>query len=219
MKLRLALLIVAVVFALSVIPVGAQNAVRLDRPADGAPLQRIAKHLGLTQQQVEQIARIAKQYYGDVKAVMQSDIPKEQKKDRGATLKRQASEAVTAILTPEQREKAAKMRLVERLLSPRAAHKAGMFWALKQLDLTEAQRTQIKGILQQAREKANAVRADTALDDAAKRARLLELKKQTTDQVISVLTPEQQEKLKQLKQKQGPRPGGKTTGDGVRKTR
>lgn len=86
------------------------------------------------------------------------------------------------------------------LAGPKKAGKheggAKMRPALSRLDLTDAQKAQIKPILGAAREKIKAVRADASLTADAKKARMQAIRKDAKSQVAALLTPKQREKLR-----------------------
>lgn len=68
----------------------------------------------------------------------------------------------------------------------------------KRLQLTDEQKAKIKSIVDNAREQAQKIRADTTLPPAQKRKQLLDLRRNTRQQIGSVLTPEQRERLRKL---------------------
>lgn len=69
----------------------------------------------------------------------------------------------------------------------------------QELGLTDAQKTQIATILQTARQQSQAVKADTTLTPEAKKDKLKAIRKDAMTQVRALLTPEQIEKMKQLR--------------------
>ena len=73
------------------------------------------------------------------------------------------------------------------------------------LGLSDAQKAQIKTIMQSAQQQAKAIKADTSLTPEAKKAKMQELGKSARQQSLAVLTPEQREKLKALRQQRGQR--------------
>ncbi len=79
-----------------------------------------------------------------------------------------------------------------------AKHEGGakLRQVLTRLNLTEAQKAQIKPILQAAREKVKAVRADSSLTPDAKKAKMQAIRRDAKSQVAALLTPEQREKLR-----------------------
>jgi len=64
------------------------------------------------------------------------------------------------------------------------------------LNLTEDQKAQIKKIHEDAKAKADAVKANTSLSDADKKAKVKEIHHAAMKQVRGVLTPEQREQLR-----------------------
>lgn len=68
----------------------------------------------------------------------------------------------------------------------------------KWLQLSDEQKAKIRSILSNARERAQKVRADTSLTPAQKRQQLRDLRRSTRQEIGSVLTPEQREKLRKL---------------------
>lgn len=66
----------------------------------------------------------------------------------------------------------------------------------EKLGLTDAQVEQIKPILQDEMQAMKALREDTSIDKDAKKAKMMEIHKSHADQVLAILTPEQQAKFK-----------------------
>ena len=77
------------------------------------------------------------------------------------------------------------------------------------LNLTDDQKAQIKKIREDAKAKADAVKADTTLSDADKKARFREIRKSAMTESRKVLTAEQRA---QLKEKMKERRAAKTQG-------
>lgn len=85
-------------------------------------------------------------------------------------------------------------------------HGEGMF-AL--LNLTDEQKAQIKKIHEDAKAKADAVKADTALSDVDKKAKLREIRKSARMESSKVLTAEQRAQLKEkMKERRAAKPEG-----------
>ena len=72
------------------------------------------------------------------------------------------------------------------------------------LDLTDDQKAKIKPIVEDAMKATKAVREDTTLDKDAKREKLMEIFKSHVDQIVPILTADQQAKLKALREKARP---------------
>lgn len=73
----------------------------------------------------------------------------------------------------------------------------------KDLNLTADQQAQAEGIFKQTGDAIKALHADLSLTEDQKRAKMQELRKNTRDQLHALLTPEQQAKAKELREKHG----------------
>lgn len=78
------------------------------------------------------------------------------------------------------------------------AHQRGA-WFAQQLNLTDAQKVQIKTIMQDAKSKAQALRNDSTIPADQKKAQFMEIRKSAHQQIMQVLTPDQQKKMAQLR--------------------
>jgi len=93
-----------------------------------------------------------------------------------------------------------------------AAGRNGMAALAQKLNLTGQQKQQFRQIGQESHQQAVSVRSDSSLSDADKKAKLQEVRKQAHLKMFAVLTPEQKEQLKQMREerkkqmekKQGP---------------
>ena len=70
----------------------------------------------------------------------------------------------------------------------------------KELELTDAQKAQLRPILMGAHQQAEAIKADTTLNPEARKIKMHELGRSTRQQMQAILTPEQREKLKAIRQ-------------------
>ena len=69
----------------------------------------------------------------------------------------------------------------------------------EKLGLTEEQQGKLKAIFEKNMPKAKALREDSTLSKEDRRAKMIELRKGEADEIRAVLTPEQQEKLKEMR--------------------
>ncbi|HEY2170439.1 MAG TPA: hypothetical protein VGJ30_12490 [Candidatus Angelobacter sp.] len=84
----------------------------------------------------------------------------------------------------------------------------------EKLGLSDAQKAQFEQIGRDMRKQGMAIRQDSALTDDQKREKMQELRKQSHKQMFSVLTPEQKEKLKQMREEHNKEQDkSKTSGD------
>lgn len=203
MQRKVTAIILAMVFALAAAAIAQGSHVRGARAGVRCEGAKVAQKLGITQEQKQQITDIVKQYRTDAVQVLKSEATREQKAGQIKALKANAMAAINAVLTPEQREKA--KGLIDRILSPRHHRGAKALWVLKQLNLTDDQQAQVKTIVQDSRTQAKAVFDDSTLTKEQKRERVAEIRKATFERVKALLTPEQLQKLEELK-KNRPQP-------------
>jgi len=70
----------------------------------------------------------------------------------------------------------------------------------EKLGLTDAQKAQFQQIGRDMRKQSMTIRQDSSLTDDQKKAKMQELRKESHKQMFGVLTPEQKEKLKQMRE-------------------
>jgi Spy/CpxP family protein refolding chaperone len=70
------------------------------------------------------------------------------------------------------------------------------------LNLTEDQKTQLKPIFEDARTRSQAVRQNAQLTPEEKSQQTMQIRKETQEKVSAILTPEQREKLKEIRKQQ-----------------
>jgi Spy/CpxP family protein refolding chaperone len=90
--------------------------------------------------------------------------------------------------------------------------------ALRQLDLTEAQRQQLRTIMTDKREKLQALKNDQTLTQEQKKERFRELNKATKEKMSGILTPEQKQKFESMKEKYGRMKGHRGKREGMAKS-
>jgi Spy/CpxP family protein refolding chaperone len=84
----------------------------------------------------------------------------------------------------------------------------------EKLSLTDAQKAQFQQIGKDMRKQGMAIRQDSSLTDDQKKEKMQELRKQSHKQMFGVLTPEQKEKLKQMREeRKKEQEKDKTSGD------
>lgn len=72
----------------------------------------------------------------------------------------------------------------------------------RELELTDAQKAQLRPILMAAHQQSQAIKADTTLTPEARKTKMHELGRSTREQMQAILTPEQREKLKAIRKEQ-----------------
>lgn len=93
-------------------------------------------------------------------------------------------------------------------------HNGGFERMAQQLNLTDQQKTQIQGFTQAGRQQAQSIKQDTTLTQEQKRDKFRQLRASTHQQVLGVLTPAQQEQMKQLRSQHAGMGRGKGAGMG-----
>ena len=88
-------------------------------------------------------------------------------------------------------------------------HRGGFERMAQQLNLTDQQKTQIQGFTQAGRRQALSIKQDTSLTPEQKRDKFRQLRASTHQQVLGVLTPEQQQQMKQLRSRHAGRGRGR----------
>ncbi len=73
----------------------------------------------------------------------------------------------------------------------------------EKLSLTDEQKDKLKDIFAKNMDKLKAIREDSALSAEDKRAKLMEIRKGEMEELRAILTPEQQEKMKEMRAKRG----------------
>ena len=73
------------------------------------------------------------------------------------------------------------------------------------LNLTEDQKAKVQALFQSERTQVQAVRSNTALSEEQKKQQVRELRRNDHQQLLSILTPEQQAQMKQMRQHAGRR--------------
>jgi len=82
----------------------------------------------------------------------------------------------------------------------RVGQRQHMEMLAQKLNLTDEQRRKFREIGQHSRQQAMSIRSDSSLTDDQKREKLQALRKQSHQEMFGVLTPEQKEQLKQLRE-------------------
>jgi len=81
------------------------------------------------------------------------------------------------------------------------AHEGHLGKQLAELNLTDAQKSQIKPILMDHHKAVKAIREDSKLTADEKKAKVKELSKDAHEKIAAILTPEQKDKLKAMHHK------------------
>jgi len=89
-----------------------------------------------------------------------------------------------------------------------AQQRRNMAALAEKLNLTADQKAQFEKIRQDSMQQAKAIRTDGSLSDEQKKQKMIDLRKQQHQQMFSVLTPEQKQQLKQMREEHKKSPQG-----------
>jgi Spy/CpxP family protein refolding chaperone len=172
----------------------------LHNPGEGAfapevRLKRLTDSLNLTQDQQDKIKKILEDGRADFTAL--KDVPQDQRREKFLGLMKAQHEKIMAVLTPEQVEK---FKATVEGMRHEGGPPAGQFSPeehlkrlTERLNLTQDQQDKIKKIFEDSRADFEAIKD---LPQDQRREKLLGLVKAQHEKIMTVLTPEQVEKLK-----------------------
>ncbi len=184
---------------------------------------RMGQALGLTDAQKAKIQPIMEKYRGEMKELRGQTLTPEQKRAKFTELRDKMKAEISPILTQEQRDKAAKMHenRGQRTGGKRGAwghgrmgrgHAGAMGQRMaKELNLTAAQQEKVKGLVQEHRTAMRSLIGDARsgkVERGQVRERAQALRQKMMAEMDTVLTPEQQQKLKSLREQRGARHKG-----------
>lgn len=152
-------------------------------------LDRMSHMLNLSEDQKSQIEPILQDEVQQAQAIRQdASLTPEQKRGKMLQLRDSSRARVEAVLTPEQ---------VARM--PRRGAGRRMARMAQRLNLTADQKAKMKPLMVGQHKQVQAVRADASLTPEQKQDKIREIRTSTHRQVMALLTPEQQQQLKQMR--------------------
>jgi Spy/CpxP family protein refolding chaperone len=160
-------------------------------------LARMNEKLQLSQDQQSKLSDVLKDEWTKQNALRtNTSLTQEQQRTQMKELRKNERQQIDSILTPEQREKAKEMHKKD---GKRGEAKKRMGFMARELDLTDAQKAQLKPMFQEQREKMQALKANTSLTQEQKREQFKQLREDGRKQFLAVLTPQQQQKLRDMR--------------------
>lgn len=163
------------------------------------------QQLNLTADQKTQLRSIHEKQRADMKALKSNtSLTADQQKEKRKELFKSYRKQSMAVYTPEQKEQLKKFRAEHKGKGhgkdmAMRGHRHGGHAMMKQLNLTEAQKQQLKQFRTDGKSQFEALRNDKSLSDDQRKAKMKELRQQRSEQMKSVLTQEQLEKLKSMR--------------------
>ncbi|MFB3812916.1 MAG: Spy/CpxP family protein refolding chaperone [Terriglobales bacterium] len=164
-------------------------------------LARLTARYDLTDEQKQQIHPILRQSEEQANAIRQELLTADQRKAKMRELRQTTRSKIEAVLTPEQRAmqpfgsgggKGRGMRMGGRMMLDPQKH---MAWLDQRVSLTDEQKSKLTPVFEQEKQQAEAVLKDQSLTPQQRRERMREIHQATHQQVLAVLTPEQQQKM------------------------
>ena len=177
--------------------------------------EHIAKQLNLTAEQQEKIKSLRKAQHQEIKALKENKaLTAAEQKAKRAELHKKYADQSSAIYTPSQKEQLSKMKAEWKAKGKEArkgdkkdarkgegrkhgkgakAHRKGGDFA-KELNLSDAQKSQVAKLRSDFKGQFESVRADKALTEEQRKAKMKSLKEEQKQQMKSILTKEQIEK-------------------------
>jgi Spy/CpxP family protein refolding chaperone len=182
-------------------------------------LQRMSQHLNLTDDQKARLTPIVQNEAEQARAIRQdTSLTPEQRRAKMKELRQSTRTQIEPILTAEQKEKmdtfarrGKAMRGSKGMGTDTGRH---MDRLSQKLNLTDEQKSKLQPLFEEHRKQMQSLRQDTSLTPEQKRAKLKELRQANHQQMMSVLTPEQQQKLEQMRASQPHNRRGYGTGMG-----
>ncbi len=193
-KWLIALLGVAVVAGSVVVRAQNKDANNPYRAVVKARFEAMAKQINLSDAQKKSIAGLVCEAIPQGRAIAQNkELSSTQKQQKIKALRESTRGKITQLLTTEQRQTAQQL-----FASRETRMRATLNEVADELHLTNAQRAETKPIIEDAVQQGRAIFQD-ASGFAQKRAKLMELHAKTREKLASILTPEQMQKLDQMR--------------------
>lgn len=162
---------------------------------------RMAQQLNLTDQQKSQLQGIFQNHRQQAQSIAQdASLTPQQRQDKLRQLRESTHQQVSAVLTPEQQQQMQQLRRQRQGMG-------GAMGPMGRLNLTPDQKSKIRPIMQSSHQQVQAVRTDSSLTPEQKQAKLREIHQNTKSQIESLLTPEQQQQLQDMRKGRGGKHG------------
>jgi Spy/CpxP family protein refolding chaperone len=185
-----------------------QNPGFTDKQHRGRHRFDMTQQLNLTDEQKTGLKGINEDYRQQMSELKKNeDITVREWKSKMATIRKEHHEKIEKLLTPEQKASLKKMRQHHR--GDMKKHGEQRLEKMKkELNLTDDQVAALKKNHEDMAQKFKAIHDDKSLTDEQKKAQFKEYKKQQHDNLKSILTPEQLQKLEQHHKKHPADPKG-----------
>ena len=161
------------------------------------PLSRHAAELNLSSEQSARLEELKREHRLAIEELQRNDqLAATEKKERIHALRLKYREASKAVLTTEQLDKLKTLSTDSTHMNSKNDDEKNLKEALQ---LTDEQATKLKAMQQKDQEEMSSIQQDTTITEANKKFRLEELKKDRRKELENILTPDQQRKYKEMR--------------------
>jgi Spy/CpxP family protein refolding chaperone len=165
-------------------------------------LQMMSQRLNLTADQKAKIQPILQNEIQQARSIHQNaSLTPDQQKAQMQQIHQAARDQVKQILTPEQVAQMGKGPGKGPGMDHGGPGHDPLAWMSKTLNLTDEQKTKLQPLFDGQHKQVQSVMQDSSLTPEQKHAKVEDIRKATHQQVMSVLTPEQQNQMKQMRGK------------------
>lgn len=167
---------------------------------------RMFQGLNLSEDQRAKVQTILQGERSQIQALRSNtSLSEEQKKQQARELRQANHQQLLAVLTPEQQEKMKQFH--GQRMGRHAAFNAGR--RFQALNLTDQQKSQLKPVFESSRQQMQALRSDSSLTPELRREKMQQIRQNQMAQMKSILTPEQQQQMQQMRGRRFHRGGDK----------
>ena len=167
--------------------------------------QRLAKMLELTSDQKKQMKQIREEEKKKMQQLeQQQDITVKAYNDKKTAIRKESKSKRDAVLSTEQKQKIASLKEIQKK-KKELMMATKQFRIREQLNLSEAQTTQLKELQEKNSAAMEKIKNDSNLNDQQKKLQIQQLRESSKASRDKIFTPEQLEKIKSMKTKQGGR--------------
>jgi Spy/CpxP family protein refolding chaperone len=193
------IMLTALAFTLAVFSANAQ----VERKMKHHKQQRhnAMKQLNLSEDQKKQAGAIKQEYKAKMQDLNKNEsITVKESRDRKETLRKEQKARMQGLLTSEQKTKLEQLKTDKK--ARKEAHFAKRMDKMKaHLQLTDDQVTKIKDGRERMKSRVKSIKENQALDRVQRKEQLMALKSERKTQMEGILTPEQREKMKEMRKK------------------
>ena len=165
--------------------------------------QHVIKDLNLTEDQKQKMKAIREDHHKQMAELKKNEnITVKEMRDRKSSLAKEHKSAIESILTPEQKTKLQVQR-TKSMEKGREMNAKRTERMKKELALTDVQSSKLNSLNQNYQSKFESVRKDESIDHSTKKEKFKVLKQQRDEELKTVLTQEQIQKLAEMKKDKG----------------